>query len=156
MKFVSFFMSRTVVLNVVSSSHKSGPKQDPIRHPQIQAFPTKNGIRLTEWSHHYDRNDLKMYLELEIIPEEELTRAQERESKSELHKDLLKLLDDAPFSDLTIVVGEGDKKKSFKAHKSILATRLEFYGHASPRYGTRAMSFSDHQLVEKVFLIFLG
>ena len=69
------------------------------------------------------QNALVFLLDLECIPEEESKSVKESELKSELIRDLVKLCEEAPFSDLTFVVGQGRNQKTFKAHKGMLVTR---------------------------------
>ena len=119
------------------------PRRNLLEYPNIQSFPTKDGVKLIDWiqghsfggfdNGHIDirirrTNALVLMLDLDCVPEEESELVHESEStekrfKSELLQDLLKFCLDAPFHDLTIVVGEGNKQKSFKTHKGLLVTR---------------------------------
>lgn len=51
----------------------------------------------------------------------------ERPYESKFANDHVKIFDDARFSDLTIVVGEGDRQRSFRKHRIILSARSEYF-----------------------------
>ena len=77
-----------------------------------------------------ERNEITFQVKLAICSDDLKPQDNWRRSKSEdsnLGEDLLKFFVEAPSSDLTIVVGEGQGQKSFKAHKGFLMARSEYF-----------------------------
>merc|ERR1712142_615723 len=115
-------------------------------HPNSVTLTPRDGISLRDYAFEFvDEHEefypdtLGLYVELIYSPTTTMkttvtttgvttsVAGQGRSLEEKLIDDYVKLYEDARFSDLTIVVGEGDGQRSFKVHRCVLSTRSEYF-----------------------------
>jgi len=102
-----------------------------IDSPAFVDLTPVDGVTLTDYPFMagFDDNDedftdtLAIFLDIRYI----IDGDSERPTKSKFANDHVRLSDDAPFSDLTIIVGEGVRHRSFRTHKCVLYVRSEYF-----------------------------
>jgi len=120
-------------------------------HPNSVTLTPRDGISLRDYAFEFVDEDeefypdtLGLYVELEYFPTTTMKttvttttvvttsvagqgQGLGRSLEEKFIDDFVKLYEDARFSDLTIVVGEGDGQRSFKVHRCVLSTRSEYF-----------------------------